>query len=432
MNDEPSRRSVLGSAGAAAGALLAGCAATVPSAAGDWPQPLHDARNTNRTTAAIPEEPTVQWRVPVEGYLGTPVVTDSAVFVAAQGGWSADVPQSSLQARAIDDGSLVWMDQLPEDRTYVGQPAVGEDAVVGWVQESTGWTPLGEGPSYYGLRTLGRTSEQKRWQREADGGGFHLTLHDGTVVPARAVGGEPGAAGDDAWPVSSLSAGTGEVRWREALREWTIDPLATDGDIVVAATVGGTVVALDAQSGERRWRRTADLSSDRFTVVPPALADGTVYVLVSPLQGSSSVVYALDANGGETRWRRPVPGSAAATGSPANCLGVSENRVVVLTEQTEDRETTTRLTGLGRADGAVHWTDSTSALGGSETGELTLTGDAALYCSDDRLRAVSLDGRRRWKRTIEGVSSPKPIVAGGQVYVVGSRTDGAEELIALG
>ena len=131
-----------------------------------------------------------------------------------------------------------------------------------------------------------------------------LAAIGGTVALARAVVPQPRrpAAADVrslpvAPPPTSPATGSAAASWT-AEGAPTTSALRTDGRTVYAGGEG-TVVALDATTGQQRWEYTAppggvgiDPSRVRF-----AIADGTVYL------ATNGAATALDATTGRERWR---------------------------------------------------------------------------------------------------------------------------------
>src|SRR5690606_26269496 len=75
----------------------------------------------------------------------------------------------------------------------------------------------------------------------------HLASSAGPAAPAPAPPSAPGAG-----PVLADSVDTA---WRRRIGPSILSPLLVEDGIVVAATGGGRVVALEAATGERAWRR---------------------------------------------------------------------------------------------------------------------------------------------------------------------------------
>lgn len=116
----------------------------------------------------------------------------------------------------------------------------------------------------------------------------------------------PGTDADADWPMPRFdSTNTAYNPDAEAPREgvqerWTFEggiatgpPAIADG--TVFAPTSEALVALDAATGEERWRFAPE---DHPWIAPPVVHDGTVYVTGFSADG----LYAVDANSGEERW----------------------------------------------------------------------------------------------------------------------------------
>ena len=123
--------------------------------------------------------------------------------------------------------------------------------------------------------------------------------------------------------VYALDAATGEERWRFESGRWSsasAAPVVKDGVVYVGEEAGGGgrgefyLYALDAATGEERWRFQAGGS-----VTPPAVVGGTVYV-----GSGDNYVYALDGATGKWLWRFKAgfEGDVAGFCAPAVADGV--------------------------------------------------------------------------------------------------------------
>lgn len=96
--------------------------------------------------------------------------------------------------------------------------------------------------------------------------------------------------------VYALDAATGEERWRAATnRGVRTAPTVVDG-VVYLADLGGGVRALDAAAGRERWQTGAGAGPTGLAVTAAAVYIGT---------GTDDLI-AFDAASGEERWRSPL------------------------------------------------------------------------------------------------------------------------------
>ncbi len=150
------------------------------------------------------------------------------------------------------------------------------------------------------------------------------------------------------------------------------------------------VVALDRETGERRWAR--DLAS----AWPPVVAEGRV--LIAAADG----IHALDVTTGERQWSTPLGGAIVA--APASAPGL----LIVLTSGD--------LIALRLQDGTPAWRHEIGSVGPPAAVSVA---DGALYLSlkDSRVVRASLDdGRPVWERTLSGTLGP-PALARDRLLV---------------
>ena len=109
--------------------------------------------------------------------------------------------------------------------------------------------------------------------------------------------------------IYAVDLAKGKVAWTAELgRPVATQPAFTDGTVVVGLQASRqephpTVVALDASTGEERWR--ADDESQAAIVSTASIAGGTVYVAFTGGQESSIDAFDLDTGG--RRWRTRFP-----------------------------------------------------------------------------------------------------------------------------
>ncbi|MDS0294414.1 PQQ-binding-like beta-propeller repeat protein [Halogeometricum luteum] len=232
-------------------------------------------------------------------------------------------------------------------------------------------------------------------------------LGDGAPVP------------DDAttdWPLPHFDAGATsynpnpvgpaerpEVRW-SVEGEWPTGRIAVVGDTAYVPTADA-LLALDAASGEERWRAgpredtDENYGSPRFT--SPAVIDGTVYVGTSDRRG----LLALDTDTGEERWRWNAGGPGADVRAPPVptsdreeiAVGNDEGLVALLDSETGEERW--RVEVFGAVSKLAH--AFTTLVVGTTGGEVY-----SLY-----------DGRGFWRRKVGGSVEALAVDGGSGAYV---------------
>jgi outer membrane protein assembly factor BamB len=210
-----------------------------------------------------------------------------------------------------------------------------------------------------------------------DGRAYGIAAEDGAEL-WEFVGDEPGniigtltAAGGTVYATQTetlyaLDAATGQERWRNA-ETAGFRPITVSGDRLYGSGLDNSVYALDATSGEILWSfATADTIQ-----ASPALVDGVLYVA-----SFDRNVYALDAETGEERWRFPIDGELTYGPSVANGVVYAST-----------------------ARGTVY------AIGGTESGGAAGTAAGATPA------AVPASLERLWQST----GGPDPLYAAGSV-----------------
>ncbi len=124
----------------------------------------------------------------------------------------------------------------------------------------------------------------------------------------------PALAGDSVYAaardgtVLRIDAATGQVRWRVAAGTRLSAGPGSDGRLVVLASDEGEVIALDAQNGATRWRTR--VSSE--VLAQPAVGDGLVVV-----RSADSRIFAFAASDGKRRWVYQRAAAPLAVRTPA-------------------------------------------------------------------------------------------------------------------
>ncbi|MFG2780081.1 PQQ-binding-like beta-propeller repeat protein [Streptomyces prunicolor] len=317
--------------------------------------------------AATARTGTVRWRVHVGGAVySAPCVTGGTVYVTGRGLWALDTA----------DGTVRWTNP---DAGHQSSPTTAGDTVYvagyGWFfaldaadgrprwRRRMNWhshtQPLvANGLLHYVngsryLRTVDASTGRRRWRvkyRRKHWNDSAPVLADSTLY-----------AVDDRGTVRAFDPATGALRWQQStFARWPVTPLLHDGALYVGGRLGAEVYALDAATGEHRWKEWPGSTSANSVRTTPAIHGNTLYVGCEDHR-----LYALNATTGATRWH-------VTTGGP-----VASSPVV--------------------ADGTVYF--------GSDDGHLWA--------------ASAENGRVRWKVKTGGPVE-SPVVTDGVVYV-GSR-----------
>ncbi|MFE5485533.1 PQQ-binding-like beta-propeller repeat protein [Streptomyces sp. NPDC056527] len=146
-----------------------------------------------------------------------------------------------------------------------------------------------------------------RWHFEAPA----VFLSPPTFAPGPAVTGGGVYLADYLGTVYALDATTGQDRWRIATESrQSIEPvLVVDGNVHVGS--GSALYTLDAVTGTPKWR----FAAGGELIGAPVVADGRVH-----FGSADHVLYTLDAMGGQLRWKLATGGEI--TGSPVARGGV--------------------------------------------------------------------------------------------------------------
>jgi outer membrane protein assembly factor BamB len=183
------------------------------------------------------------------------------------------------------------------------------------------------------------------------------------------------------------------------------------GDTVfLIARGGGAVTAVDAASGEERWRRA--LPGDRFALLGPASASDPVYTVSS--RASGTVITAVAPESGEIRWQHRFDGTL-------DLVGISGATLYLTSLDTSGQTTAlVRFDSRAGASGTTVRIPLGLAVGDAR---VTVHGDAAyLIGFGGSLVAVDTkgkDARQRWRieTSVSQASAPAVSPDGRRLYI---------------
>lgn len=248
----------------------------------------------------------ILWRARTAGPIrSTPAIVDGIVYVASSDG--------RLYALDAEDGSVLWTAEA--DGAIDASPAVAGGLVLAADRSGS-------------LFAVDRRTGKRRW-RVVTGptvpwpwGGESGDLYTASPVVAGATavfGGRDGF-------VYAVEAQSGKILWKfETGGRIRSSPAVADGVVYVGGT-DGSLHAIGLEDGRRRWRFDTEgraLDSSRFgydrrsIISSPAIDEGAVYF--GSRDGS---LYALEAATGELRWRSPHDDTSWSIASPAVVDGV--------------------------------------------------------------------------------------------------------------
>ncbi|MEU7022114.1 PQQ-binding-like beta-propeller repeat protein [Streptomyces sp. NPDC046203] len=281
-----------------------------------------------------------RWRLHTDAWVYSLQVDRGTVVTGTRGG--------GVQAWEAANGAKLWelSGAQTDFETVEGGPAVHGDTVYVWRDAR--------------LQALDARTGAERWSYPI--GDAASCAH----VPLRLAPAEDGcvyvAAGTR---VLSMDIATGHVRWHfEAPAVFVSPPAFAPGPAVTGGGVYladhlGTVYALDATTGQDRWRIATE---PRQSTEPVLVAAGHVHV------GSGSALYTLDAVTGTPKWRFAAGGELI--GTPV----VADGRVHF---GSADHV----LYTLDAAGGQLRWK---LATGGEITGSPVARNGVVYACSKDR------------------------------------------------
>ncbi|MFJ8754360.1 PQQ-binding-like beta-propeller repeat protein [Streptomyces sp. NPDC102441] len=214
--------------------------------------------------------------------------------------------------------------------------------------------------------------------------------------------------------IRAYSPDKGTELWHGDLSAYLDAPFPA-GDTLLTARQDGTLQALDAATGESRWRRSVPGHAAPGYALYEA-GTGLAYAYESSAQGTTTLVTAIEAKTGVTAWQRRLDGMLTPAGTSDGSL--------VLTSMNQKAQTT----GLVRYDPVLRTTTRVPLPFRMDGPETVMDGETALLLErGGTLLAVDVRpgaGRaERWRLETAVSTTSAPVVgAGGRLYF--SAADG--------
>lgn len=226
----------------------------------------------------LPRGPAPLWQTRLGGTVyASPVVADGVAYVGTTGG--------VFNAVKVDDGSHAWA--FAAGAPIHGAAALDADAV---------YFACDDGFLY----KLARADGRRLWRYDlGDRATTRVLAHPAVFEwdwqgpqPVLADGVVYIGAGDGGF--HAVDAASGERKWRHAAQAKIRNGAAIDGERVVYGSADHYVYALDRASGREVWRHDSKAEIDGA----PLVHDGRVYI-----GNRGGGLYALAADSGEELWR---------------------------------------------------------------------------------------------------------------------------------
>lgn len=230
----------------------------------------------------------------------------------------------------------------------------------------------------------GRGAGRHEFGESVEGGA--VVIDELLIVPVKAGG----------HGVQAFDVRTGRSRWR-AEAEPVEAGLTVHGTRIIAAGLRGSVMALDASTGQEVW--TAAPAEAPYLVRPIA-AEGSIIVVDQ--RGDMRV---LDAGTGQPLWELEL-------GAPVHRRPIlHENQLLVPT-------TRGRVFAVDLDAGRVSWTYDSSDPNARLASPALVAGLAVVPASNGRIYAIDVDsGRERWVADAGAAVIAPPVAAGEHVLI---------------
>jgi outer membrane protein assembly factor BamB len=264
-----------------------------------------------------------RWRFPAEHMTsGTPAIARGIVYAGDVGG--------VVYALDAGTGEEIWRTDLQSG--WLSAPVVVGDTVyiAAAPYRASLHVAVQDGTVVVGSGLLGQPED-----------GFRLYAFD------RMTGEEQWQSGDDRFGQPGLfafDAERGALIWRFEMPSLESGPAISGQRVYAGSTFDGTIYALDLSSGDEAW--IAPTGEDLPLDSSPAISGGSVFVTTA--YGS---IICIDASSGEERWR------ADAEHISLNSSAIVVDGAVYVVD------TASGVTALSAADGSVLWSEKLDLSG---------------------------------------------------------------------
>lgn len=367
------------------------------SAETDWPMARYDAAGTsfNPDASGPKGDPRIAWEGTFDstgGFgMGPPILADGTVYASTQELVAFDAATGDVRFSYGDAHRFSTPAHVPSSIYRTDTLAV---ATSGWI------VGLNAGG---GLKLFGRRFGDERWKTPAGESGFDF-FGPTEAPPPVSVDGTVYGVVPETSDVVALEADSGRERWRRSIAYSDIASEAPRRPAVKDGTVFATawpyqIRAFDAETGEEEWHDELD---EQMVLAPTATDDAVVVP-------TRSGVTTYEADGSDIRWKRDLEGNAtegaAAVADGTVFVADGDQSLHALDLETGDEEWSISFptpTTPAAADGVVYVTNGAELIAlDAETGDEQFTyesewsfsppavGDGVLYIVDgDRLLAL--------------------------------------------
>ncbi len=240
-------------------------------------------------------------------------------------------------------------------------------------------------------------------------------------LPA-ALGGCVGMSGDSSEPPGvflALDLADGSKQWEQTYENAVQSGAAVDDETVYIGDDSGYLRALSTADGSERW--SFDTISPAY-VNPPEGGRNPSFVTTDVAMGAGAVyactdqatVLAVEADTGEERWRYTLESPYSSPGSFVSTIRATP-AVVGDTVAFATGDDSGTIFGVAAGSGNGRW--ELSMEGSIDSGPAT--GEDRFYIVDNvgNVRAVATDGETLWEGEVSGLTEGAVTAGGGSIYV---------------